>query len=172
MHEGEHRLRSKRAPHNNRLTLYVGGSYPVAQITDRVQNWDVPVTICDIAGCTLGPYPTGQAVPDGKSFLELLNGTALNMGRDAVLDEFPTGAPEVPEWYAVTTTDLSPLGLWQYIEYKTGEKELYDLSNGPCWLWKPGQAGDPCKLENRAGDPAYASVRASLARRLAELKAQ
>lgn len=172
MHEGEHRLRSKRAPHNNRVPLYVGGNFPVAHITDRVQGWDVPVTICHIIGCTLGPYPTGQAVPDGKSFLELLNGTALNMGRDAVLDEFPTGSPEIPEWFAVTTTSLSSLGLWHYIEYKTGEKELYDISNGPCWLWERGRAGDPCRLTNRAGDPSYAAVRAALAKRLTELKAQ
>ena len=68
------------------------------------------------------------------------------------------------------TTTYSPLGLWQYTEYQTGEHELYDVSNGPCWTWQPGSTGDPCELQNVAGNPQYASVESSLRQRLAQLK--
>lgn len=35
-----------------------------------------------------------------------------------------------------------------YIEYATGEKELYDISNEPCHTWTPNKGGDPCELNN------------------------
>ncbi len=56
------------------------------------------------------------------------------------------------------------------MEYDTGEKELYDLSNGPCRTWKPGRPGDPCELENVAGGLKYAAVEAALRARLEQLK--
>jgi hypothetical protein len=122
------------------------------------------------AGCTLGPYPTGQTKPDGISFLALMDGTVSTLRRDAVLDELPEKVNGIPVWNAVSTTTFSSLGLWHYVEYPaTGEKELYDVSRGPCWLWTGG-SGDPCELQNRIGDSSLAQVRAALAARLAELK--
>ena len=47
-----------------------------------------------------------------------------------------------------------------YVEYETGERELYDLGR------------DPYQLENRAHDPAYTARRTRLARRLRELHAE
>jgi hypothetical protein len=92
--------------------------------------------------------------------------------RDAVLEELTSANDGVPSWASVITTTYSPLGLWQYTEYQTGEHELYDLSNGPCWTWQPGSAGDPCDLQNVSGKPVYASVESNLQQRLAQLKAQ
>ena len=31
-----------------------------------------------------------------------------------------------------------------------GDRELYDISHGPCWAWHRGLPGDPCRLTNRA----------------------
>lgn len=50
-------------------------------------------------------------------------------------------------------------GGYTYVEYETEEIELYDLNV------------DPWQLENKATDPAYASVRARLSARLGELLA-
>jgi arylsulfatase A-like enzyme len=45
-------------------------------------------------------------------------------------------------------------GRWLYVEYETGDRELYDLTN------------DPDQLESLATDPAYATTVAYLARKL------
>ncbi len=50
------------------------------------------------------------------------------------------------------------LGGYTWVEYETGERELYDLGE------------DPFQLENRADDPGYAGIRAELEDRLRELR--
>jgi arylsulfatase A-like enzyme len=45
-----------------------------------------------------------------------------------------------------------------YVDYSTGDEELYDLRD------------DPYELENRAGDPTYANTERTLARQLARLR--
>ena len=50
------------------------------------------------------------------------------------------------------------LGPYSYVEYGSGERELYDLSR------------DPGELRNQAGLPRYAHVEAFLRRLLARLK--
>jgi hypothetical protein len=174
MNSGEHRLTGKAAPYETLVPFYVSwparlGATP-RTISERVENVDFAPTICDLAGCSLGPYPTGQTTPDGKSFAGLLVGNEQTLGRDAVLEELPATASGVPLWFSVTTTPLSPLGLWHYVEYGTGESELYDVSNGPCWKWHTGARGDPCELENRVSDPSLASLVAQLHTRLQQLR--
>lgn len=188
---GEHRLTKKSAPYQTHTPFYISwpaqlGSAP-RSISERVASIDVTATLCEVAGCTLGPYPNGQPSPDGKSFLGLLLETETDLGRDAMLEEMPAGGNagsgiEVPPWYAVVTTSLSPLARqvcaqseqgdcrWHYIEYDTGEKELYDISGGPCWNWRVGQQGDPCELDNQVNNPLFAAVRSALATRLEQLK--
>jgi arylsulfatase A-like enzyme len=186
MNEGEHRLTKKQAPYNTLIPFLMRwpaglGTAP-RTIGERLQNIDLAPTLCDLAGCTLGPYPNGQATPDGISFRPLLRGMA-HLGRDAVLDEMPAVktqgiANPPPPWEAVTTTEASPLAYegcslalvggcrWHYVEYADGGSELYDISDGPCWTWTPLASGDPCELVNRIGDPALASIQAALALRL------
>jgi hypothetical protein len=119
------------------------------------------------------------------SFAGLLLGEASSLPRDAVIDELPKKYGGVPAWYAVTTTQQSSLASqgcaaavaggckWHYIEYPgTGEKELYDISNGPCWTWTVGAPGDPCELDNAIANPAYADIVTALAARLAQLRAE
>jgi len=50
--------------------------------------------------------------------------------------------------------------VWKYVEYVTGETELYDL------------AADPFELTNVTGDPANAALRTSLAARLHTLQSE
>ena len=189
MNMGEHRLVNKSAPYATQIPFLASwpaelGTTPRA-VTERVQNIDFAPTICELAGCTLGPFPNGQGTADGISFLELLLGNQTTLSRDAVLDEHPRGFQNVPSWHAVTTTSSSPLAVevcalaasggcrWHYIEYpETGDQELYDVSNGPCWTWVPDvSTGDPCELVNRINDPAYADIVDALSTELGQLKA-
>jgi hypothetical protein len=190
----EHRLKGKGDPYQTTLPFLVSwpaqlGTSPLT-IGERLQNIDLAPTFCALAGCTMGPYPNGQITADGWSFADLLLGNDSTLGRDAVLEDMPSGNRPAPPWYAVTTTKQSPLAsqvcafadsggcIWHYIEYPTtGEKELYDKSNGPCWTWQVGQAGDPCELDNLlrpdshwADDPSHASLLRSLQLRLGQLK--
>jgi N-acetylglucosamine-6-sulfatase len=186
---GEHRLSGKSAPYQTQIPFLVSwpdrlGTTP-RTISERVQNIDLAPTLCQLAGCTLGPFPNGQTKPDGISFAQLLLGQVGSLPRDAVLEELPADSAPVPAWYAVTTTGQSPLAAqacalaasrgcrWHYIEYpSTGERELYDVSNGPCWAWSVGQPGDPCELDNLASRADKASLVTALHNRLLQLKAE
>ncbi len=96
-------------------------------VNEYTSNIDMAPTICEAAGCTLGPYPTGQTQPDGLSLLPLLDGTVPNLGRDALLET----EWRIHPWAAVRTTNLNPLGLWHYVEYQNGFRELYNLAPEP-----------------------------------------
>lgn len=183
---GAHRIGlDKRAPYTTQIPFMVSwpaglGTQP-RTIDTRLENIDFAPTMCELAGCTLGPYPNGPAVPDGESFAGLLLGTASAPIRDAVLSAFPEKHSTTPQWDAVTTTPDSPLAfegcdlastggcIWHYVRYQTGEKELYDNSHGPCWSWSRGQPGDPCELHNRANAPGYTAIQTALDQRLDQL---
>lgn len=153
----EHNIPAKTAPYATHIPLYIAwpagrGSEP--RVDDTVlSNIDFPVTWCELANCKLGPFPNGQKNPDGISFASLLKDKPYPYYRDAILESQPikpdNAAPSTrPAWWAIRTTAQNPLGMWHYIEYATGEKELYDLSGGYCYDWKPGKPGDPCELDN------------------------
>jgi N-acetylglucosamine-6-sulfatase len=159
---GAHRLKNKAVPYATPVPLYMAwpdrwgsGSRTVSEF---VSNIDLAPTFCAVGGCSLGPYPSGQAHADGVNLLGLVdNGTSL--GRNALLEQLPVrnGDNGGPTWAAVRTTSTSPLGLWHYVEYETGERELYDLE------------ADPYELNNRAGTPAHAAIQSALATRLNQL---
>lgn len=67
-------------------------------------------------------------------------------------------AVNLPKWRSIKTTSLNSLGLWHYVRYADGEKELYDISGGPCILWRVGMSGDPCELTNLARKAKYSSL--------------
>ena len=152
---GSHRQTGKTFPFTTQLPMFIHwpkgiGNSPFT-INETIMNIDIAPTLCEIGGCQMGPYPNGQTKPDGKSFLSILKGQSSSMGRDAVLESFPykKDGGGTPQWFAIRTTSKNPLGLWHYIEYPTaGERELYDLSHGPCISWTPSKGGDPCELNN------------------------
>lgn len=182
-------LHDKKAPYGTQIPLMIRwprvlGVVPKT-VGERVQNIDLAPTICDIAGCELGPYPTGQRKPDGISLLKLITGERQTMWRKSVLGSYLDAGHRVPRYWSITTTGSHPLASklcrkkkssacrWMYTMYETGEVELYDLSGGVCHEWRPRKKGDPCMLRNLAGKPRYSLVqrtlRESLQRRVPDL---
>jgi hypothetical protein len=183
---GQRFLNEKKAPYATQIPFYVHWPRVLGtgarEVGARIQNIDLAPTLCDIAGCELGPYPTGQAKPDGRSFLRLLTGEREQLARTAVLTSYLDPTSKVPMYWSVTTTAGSPLARrdcagrrrgacrWMYTEYATGERELYDLSNGPCYAWRRGQPGDPCMLDNEAGKLRFEHLERELGLELARLR--
>jgi N-acetylglucosamine-6-sulfatase len=161
---GAHRIgQNKRSPHTTPVPLYM--SWPARwgresrTIAEHTSNIDLAPTFCDIAGCTVGPFRSGQAGPDGVSLLPLVDGDVSHLGRDAVF-ELHTDPGQTRTWTALRTTALHAAGLWHYVEWSTGERELYDLD------------ADPWELENVAGKSEHAALMSELAQRLAQLRAE
>jgi N-acetylglucosamine-6-sulfatase len=110
-----------------------------------VTNADLAPTIMDAAGAR----PAGR-VPDGRSLFPLFRDRGLAWGRELLVE----GAPGIMAVaYAALRNDR-----FVYAEHDNGERELYDLRR------------DPDQLRNVVGDPAYGSVEARLAERLAALQ--
>jgi hypothetical protein len=156
---GQHRLgQVKHQPYTTPVPLMM--SWPARwgdeprTIDEYVSNIDIAPTLCAIAGCTLGPYPTGQQHPDGLSLLPLLDGETDHLARDAVLERNWYDG----EWSGIRTTAYNPLGQWHYVEYADGFRELYDTVH------------DPWELNNLSADPAYGPLMDALAAQLEQLR--
>jgi arylsulfatase A-like enzyme len=153
---GAFRWGKKGAPHVSQLPLFI--SWPsVIQGAPRrtsslLTNVDLAPTLCEFAGCIMGPYPNGKPA-NGQSFAGLLApamSTSAPYRQSVVLED--RGGGGSPIWRAIMTdpTHHPSHKQWFYIAYKTTEKELYDLSGGTCYAWQTGMAGDPCMLTNLA----------------------
>jgi N-acetylglucosamine-6-sulfatase len=119
-----------------------------ATATATVANIDLAPTIVELAGATPGRRM------DGSSLLPLLAEPGGHRRRELLVETFPGPAGgRFPPPYAAVRSDR-----FLYAEHATGELELYDLD------------GDPWQLASRHADPAYATVRAELAARLAALR--
>ncbi len=183
---GEHRWEKKNSSHTTPIPLVI--SWPKGRgVNPRVENSyisiiDMAPTFCEIANCIMGPYPNKQQKADGVSFLPLLKDQPLTVARQDIfenngIDDGIVQTPNVslPTWWAIRTTNQNPLGLWHYIELKTGERELYNLANGPCYAWNPSMGADPCELNNLLSpsanpDSQTLSIVSTLSQRLAVLK--
>lgn len=162
---GEHRRWDKEVPYQESIRIPFVVRYPpllpdgqVFQSWALVQNVDVAPTIAELAGFDWGV--------DGLSLVPILSGQAASV-RDAALIEHcvgllqwcPGGRPgflgqlTVPAFWGVVTPTH------KYVEYGTGERELYDL------------VADPSELHNVAGHAAHAGVESALAGTLAALRA-
>ncbi len=150
---GEHRWVSKACPYEEcvRTPFLVRFPSALSHVDDHlVSNVDLAPTFADLAGVA----PENRV--DGRSLVPLLEGRSPPSWRTGVLLEY-VGDRHIPAWWAIRTANFL------YVEYATGERELYDLTGrlGPA---------DPYELDNRADDPAYAPVLARLAARLAALR--
>ncbi len=121
------------------------------QRDELVSNIDLAPTLCAIAGCEMGPFPDGPPGPDGLDLLPLLDGEVAHLERQLVREQSGPRYEWAPEFWAIRTSAQHPLGRWHYIEYETGESELYDLAN------------DPWQLHNMAGSEANTNTVAQLA---------
>jgi N-acetylglucosamine-6-sulfatase len=143
---GEHRWVTKSCPYDECIRTPFFVRYPGAEAgtdTHPVSNVDLAPTIAELAGAALQP-PV-----DGRSIVPLLRGRDPSGWRPGVLSEF-RGGRDIPGWWEMRTPR------WAYVEYVTGERELYDVAGSL------GQA-DPYELRNVAGARRFADIEASLA---------
>jgi N-acetylglucosamine-6-sulfatase len=151
--QGEHRVQNaKELPYEPsiRVPLLVRGpGVPAgAHLQQLVTNVDLAPTIAAAAQATPG------LAEDGRSLLPLLAAPTTVWNRDILLERGPGGNKTgVTRLYTGIRTDR-----YKYVEYATGERELYDLQT------------DPYELDSKHDDPAYAAVEADLAGRLALLR--
>jgi arylsulfatase A-like enzyme len=108
------------------------------RLTQQSINVDLAATIVDAANARAG------RTLDGLSLLPVLRHRNRSLGRDVLL--------ETPGYSAIHTPR------YVYAEYRTGERELYDLKT------------DPDELASQHDNPAYARIRSDLARRLLRLE--
>ncbi len=132
------------------LVRWPGVVKPGTEITRLTQNIDFAPTLLEAAGC---------AIPEdvqGKSLAPLLKGENVPW-RDALYYHYYDGPGEhgVPKQYGVRTDRYKLIRF-----YAEDQWELYDLEK------------DPHEMNPVQDDPAYAGVRAELAKRLDELKEQ
>lgn len=140
--QGEHRIRTgKLYPYEEsiRTPLFVRGpGVPAGSSVEKlVLNTDFAPTIADLAGISLPG--------DGRSFASLLRGEDPAW-RSAVLLEAAGGGS--PPSYAGVRTETH-----KYVEYQTGEKELYDLRSDPY---------ETESLHETAGSPLAQELKAKL----------
>ena len=129
---------------------------PSARTDDHfVLNIDLAPTFADLAGATV---PTKV---NGVSLTPLLTNPSMAWRDDFLIEHFQEEASQeeglttaIPTYYAVRTKD------WKYIEYDTGERELYDLKV------------DPFEMNNLAKEPGHEQIIATLQAQLKELKSQ
>lgn len=120
---GEHRLHGKGLPYEEsvRVPLYLAGpGVPTGTDTRLVAaNLDLPATVSE----WLGAEQTGE----GSSLLAEVD--------VPIRDELLIEGLSSPSWASVVTEE------WKYVEWYTGEIELYDLE------------ADPYELESQHADP-------------------
>ena len=114
----------------------------VTEIDEVVSNIDLAPTICDIAGCEMGPFKDGPETADGLSLLPLLDGETEGLARSVVREERSGPYADAPAWQAIRTTSQHPLGRWHYTEWATGERELYDSVEDPWELTNLAKGGE------------------------------
>ncbi len=106
---------------------------------------DPLVVNADLAPTIVDAANARSGLPmDGRSLLPVVKHPGIDRNRELLIDE--------PTYKAIRTER------YVYAEYNNGDRELYDLQN------------DPYELRSLHDDPAYASVKATLASRLHQLK--
>ncbi len=140
---GDHRKPAgKRWPHATPIPMYVMWPKELGNrkrvVSEPVSDADLAPTLCKLGGCTMND-------PDGMSILPLLRGNADRLQRDFIYIEHLHKSGSMPPWYGlVTTRRHSTIATWQYVEYRSGERELYNLKKDPLRLsnaakWKSQQ---------------------------------
>lgn len=122
---GEHGLTGKGKPYEESVRVPLIVSLPgVAPRTDDrlvAADLDLPATLLDLARVSA---PTG-----GRSLRPLLDGSERGWRDELVLESAGQAAGEGVSWSGLRVR--RGLQEWKYVEYATGERELYDLVADP-----------------------------------------
>lgn len=153
---GAHCHKPKRCPYDECYHVPMIVRYPalvpVARVDERFAlNIDVAFTFAELAGLV----PPSEV--DGQSLVRVLEDREPSWRKDFLYEQWLDADDEdntrVPPTLAAVRTPQ-----YNYIEYVNGGRELYD------------HAVDPYELQNRHGDPQYATVETELAARLRQLR--
>jgi arylsulfatase A-like enzyme len=157
---GEHRLENKAAAYNAapRVPLVVRGPGVPRGVTrsQMALNNDLAPTFASWAGVTPPPFADGRKV-DGRSLAPLLTSSPPATWRTAFLVEHRRSTEEFGYVTAIPNYSAVRTARYNYVEYETGEKELYDLN------------ADPTELTN-IYNSAPQTLRSELKARLKKLK--
>jgi N-acetylglucosamine-6-sulfatase len=136
-HQGQHRLvgGDKKTPYEEDIGVPLmvrGPGIPANAVREElVINNDLAPTIAELAGAST------PAFVDGSSFAPLLSSSPPSTWRSAFLEEgWPAGGTTVPTNKGVRTQGH------MYVEYDTGERELYDLRADPYQLQSKPRTGN------------------------------
>jgi N-acetylglucosamine-6-sulfatase len=144
--QGEHRIALQKVcsyEESVNLPLLVRGPgiTPGSRISGLASMADLFATFTDLGG--------GTEQRDGRSLMPLMRGDTSGWRRQLLIENFDTINP-VPKFFGLVTDR------YKFVEYATGELELYDLVN------------DPYEIQNVAGS-APLSLMFKLKRKLDEL---
>ena len=153
---GAHCHGPKRCPYDECMRVPLFIRYPALVSGPRTEsrfglNIDHAFTFAELAG--LVP-PTSQ---QGRSMAPLLADNEPAWRTDFLYEQWLDADDEDNETVPPTLAAVRSTQ-WKYVEYVTGETELYD------------QVADPFELQNQTLNPAYADVKADLAARLRQLR--
>jgi arylsulfatase A-like enzyme len=146
---GEHRLDKKRCPYEECIRTPLIVRYPRLITEPRSEtgfatNCDFMPTFLELAGAKTALHM------DGRSITDLLVGRASSRRRDVLIEGWQTG-------YVFAGVRAER---WKYVEYLSGEVELYDLEN------------DRYETDNVAKRPRHRARLEQMAARLRELRPQ
>jgi arylsulfatase A-like enzyme len=161
---GQHRRWKKAPPYEEVVRVPFVVRYPPRLPESQpfttsalVQNVDIAPTIAEILG-----FPWAA---DGLSLVPLFEGPSARIRQAALIEwcqgvHYPCNNPLIPFGQALPPSYTGVVTeTMKYLEYQTGELEMYDL------------LADPFELTNLADEPGYAEQQAELAATLAALRA-
>jgi len=147
----EHRVRVKELPYEESIAVPLMARWDALGTVGRrdqiALNIDIAATIVDAAGVTQhGPF-------DGTSLLPAMTNAGAAGRQDFLIEHKMLNANDQggPSYCGVR----SPT--WKFVQYQTGERELYDLP------------ADPWEMRSRHGEAAVRAVEDSLHARMLEL---
>ena len=156
---GDHRLIGKACPYDICIHVPFVVSYPDKISAARVDlnmvlNIDIAPTLTELVGIS------NISAFDGQSFLPLLTDPSAQFRDGFLFEQYQDDSEDrsmtslVPAYVGFRTNE------WKYVEYETGEQELYDLKN------------DPYEMENLISKPGYDDVISNLQKRINQLRSK
>jgi arylsulfatase A-like enzyme len=146
---GEHRLEEKAAAYNAapRIPLVIRGPGvpPGVSRPQMVLNNDFAPTFASWAGVQPPPFV------DGRSLKPLLTTSPPPPWRSAFLVEHRKSPEEYAYVRAIPNYDAVRTPQYSYVEYATGERELYDLNADPTELTNIYNSASPTLISNLQG---------------------